>query len=500
MVARTIEDAMHMVGSFGRFQKILVLMAGLLVIPNTIPNMLMVFVAKESTWHCLPNATDCNKGNATLASNDPSRCTMQRASWEFTLPKKYSIITEFDLICEKQIWVPVATSIYFVGLAISSAIFGRLADKMGRKKILFATTVGTIVAETAIAASPNIYIIVGLRLIAGIFKGGTTTQALVLASEYVDNKHRASVSMFILLCTVIAQILFGVIAYFVQNWRLLVLLTSAPYLVLVLFYFFIPESIRWLVSQSRDEKAVVILKKIGRINGKKIHESEINFTTFCLSGKSESNEKKSACKLFQGSKHSRLTTIMGPSWLAAGLLFYALSLAADQLGGSMYENFILIMAVEIPGYIIVSICSRKLGNRLSVLVCSFMASLLCFLLIVSEQQDGEAKHAMNLVIAIAGKFFITGTTLVQFTWSSELYPTEIRSEALGFLVTAQTIGGACAPWVVEIMQVWHPLAPYIFLGSIGLIITLLQYFLPETNTRVATFSDVEIKMKDIEQQ
>lgn len=490
MVAKTIEDALDIVGGYGRFQKLLVLLSGLLTIPHAMPNLLMMFAAKESTWHCLPNATDC-RINGTMASNDKYRCNIQRTSWEYSSARTNSIITEFDLICNKQLWVPVTSSVFFVGYAISSVLLGRLADSVGRKKILFVSTVGILVAESGVAASPNVYIVIGLRFVAGIFKGGTTTQAIVLACEYVNRKNAAGVSMFIMLCTVIGQVLLGVLAYFIQSWRLLVLLSSAPFQVLVLSYFIVPESIRWLVSKGRDEKAVIILKRIGRINGKNIHESEINFPTFCESAKIEKTEnKRTICNLFQNGKHSKLSSIMGPSWLATGLMFYALSLASDQLGGSLYENFIFMMVAEVPGYVFASACSNKFGRRFSFMVWCFLSSVTCLLLIVPEVL-GKQDNPMSLIVGITGKFLITGTIMIQYTWAAELYPTEIRAEGLGFLVTAQTIGGACAPWVVEIMQVWHPTAPYIFLGSMSLIVTFLQFFLPETHTKISTFSKEE---------
>lgn len=60
------------------------------------------------------------------------------------------------------------------------------------------------------------------------------------------------------------------IAIWLGNWKTLAVVTSAPLILAVLTPWFVPESARWLVSQGKIEKAVGILKKFERINGKSI--------------------------------------------------------------------------------------------------------------------------------------------------------------------------------------------------------------------------------------
>lgn len=60
------------------------------------------------------------------------------------------------------------------------------------------------------------------------------------------------------------------IAYYLANWKLFAIVTSAPLLLAVFTPWCVPESARWLVSQGKVEKAITIMKKFERINGKTV--------------------------------------------------------------------------------------------------------------------------------------------------------------------------------------------------------------------------------------
>ena len=50
-------------------------------------------------------------------------------------------MTQFDLVCDKQTWVPAFDSFYMFGLALGSFGFGLMSDKLGRRPALFAAII-----------------------------------------------------------------------------------------------------------------------------------------------------------------------------------------------------------------------------------------------------------------------------------------------------------------------------------------------------------------------
>merc|ERR1712080_687923 len=63
--------------------------------------------------------------------------------------------------------------------------------------------------------------------------------------------------------------------------------------------------------------------------------------------------------------------------------------------------------------------------------------------------------------------------------TGELYPTNMRSQAIGSCSTISRIFGISAPFISKLACVWQPL-PMLVLGIPAICVAFLAYFLPET--------------------
>lgn len=93
-----VDEYLGHVGEFGKRQIILQVLFCLMIIPATYQTLLLTFVANNPSWRCTGLNTECNETNSVFTPSDTfyhRRCEMvNRSSWEFIHPKKFSIVTE----------------------------------------------------------------------------------------------------------------------------------------------------------------------------------------------------------------------------------------------------------------------------------------------------------------------------------------------------------------------------------------------------------------------
>ncbi|WP_115717221.1 MFS transporter [Gallaecimonas mangrovi] len=143
---------------------------------------------------------------------------------------------------------------------IGALIFGRLAEKYGRRPVLMANIVLFSIFELLTAWSPSLEAFMVLRVIYGVAMGGIWGVASALAMESVPERSRGFMSGIFQAGYpagyLLASIIFGV-AYSFVGWRGMFVIGALPILLLPYIYFKVPESPAWLAAQTRNEKVAL---------------------------------------------------------------------------------------------------------------------------------------------------------------------------------------------------------------------------------------------------
>lgn len=136
---------------------------------------------------------------------------------------------------------------------------------LGRKQLLFLSTLTMSVTGISIFFSSNIWSYVFLKFLVGFARSQTCTYALVLICERVSTRWRPRATMIPFTLFVLGFMSLSGIAYLARHvsWRVLYLCTSVPAAVHSVFLcFFALESPRWLHLQGRNQEAIEVLKRI----------------------------------------------------------------------------------------------------------------------------------------------------------------------------------------------------------------------------------------------
>ncbi|SBS37430.1 Putative sialic acid transporter [Marinomonas spartinae] len=144
---------------------------------------------------------------------------------------------------------------------IGALIFGRLAEKFGRRPILMSNIILFSVFELLSAWSPSFEAFMAFRILYGIAMGGIWGVASALAMETIPSKSRGFMSGLFQAGYpagyLLASIIFGLF-YTHVGWRGMFVIGALPILMLPYIYFKVPESPVWLANQVVKERVSII--------------------------------------------------------------------------------------------------------------------------------------------------------------------------------------------------------------------------------------------------
>ena len=302
----SFDEILPYIGEYGRFQNIVQFMFCLAGIPLAFPVLIMYFAALQPKWQCAPGASEECPYNGTFTSSDNRRCDMAREAWEYTQPDDYSIVTHFDIYCSQEWMIHLTTSIVFIGWIPGAIFLGWLGDRYGRKIVLFQSIAVVLIVGFLSAFSPNIGVFIVSRFIVGFFIPGSGPQLFVLMSEIVGQKYRAKAGISLFLFYTLGNCIMALKAYLVPHWKTLYIICHAPYIFVLLFWWHIPESVRWMHARGDVDKAMSTCRNIAKFNKMKIPDQ----VTLAPLTNGEV-EKSTLMDLFRTRKRAIMTWIQG---------------------------------------------------------------------------------------------------------------------------------------------------------------------------------------------
>ncbi|MEA9391347.1 MFS transporter [Acerihabitans sp. TG2] len=144
---------------------------------------------------------------------------------------------------------------------LGALLFGRLAEKYGRRPILMINVLMFSAFELLSAWSPTLAIFIGLRVLYGVAMGGIWGVASSLAMETIPDRSRGLMSGIFQAGYpagyLLASIIFGLF-FSLVGWRGMFLIGALPVLLLPFIYFKVPESPVWQAARERKESVALL--------------------------------------------------------------------------------------------------------------------------------------------------------------------------------------------------------------------------------------------------
>ncbi|KAK2568475.1 Solute carrier family 22 member 13 [Acropora cervicornis] len=249
--ALTTDEVLEKIGSFGRYQIVLNLFVNLTYgLWWAFTVLITMFIANEPGWKCV-NKTTCPFNKTIYLEDDDysHRCKIPREDWTFA-DDFTSIVTQFDLVCDRGSLPFVSTSVIFAGHFIGSIAVSTISDKFGRKIPLFVCGFFCCLFNFVSAFSPAFWVFAVFRSLVGFFIGAYSIPLFVLATEFSGIRHRSTAGTLVWVGYVLFYMILPTFAYAIRDWRVLTMVTGAPSFLIMAGWLFAASFISWGVSLS----------------------------------------------------------------------------------------------------------------------------------------------------------------------------------------------------------------------------------------------------------
>ncbi|XP_066533367.1 solute carrier family 22 member 2 [Hoplias malabaricus] len=413
--------------------------------------------------------------------------------WQYDYEGRQSFVTEFDLVCDDAWLVDMFQAALGVGFLVGSITIGYLADKFGRKMSFLVSNVLNAVTGVLVAVSPNYISLVVFRALHGFgVKGGWMT-AYVLITELVGVEYRRTVGVLFQMFFSFGIIILALIAYLIPDWRWLQVAFTVPYIFFLVYYWFVPESPRWLLSQNNSKKAVEITEAMAKENKKTLSK---NIET--LKDDNAESTTGSFMDLIRTPNMRKQTLILSFNWFTSAVVYQGLIMRLGILGGNVYLDFLISGIVEFPAAFLILFTIERIGRRLPFAAANMVSGAACLITAFIP----ESVLWLKTTVACIGRMGITMAFEMVVFVNTELYPTFIRNLGVSVCSTLCDVGGIVAPFLLyRLAVIWLEL-PLIIFGIIAFIAGGLVLLLPETKGMPLpeTIDDIEYPNRNKEEK
>ncbi|XP_031727259.1 solute carrier family 22 member 7-like [Anarrhichthys ocellatus] len=402
---------------------------------------------------------------------------------------KSTLTSQWDLVCDRRGENKATATIFFVGVMFGAITFGSLSDRFGRRIMLLVSYVSGMLIAIASAFSTSYVMFAVLRFFTGFCITGIVIVTTVLSVEWVDIEHRKLVGVIDSLSWTFGNTVFAAIAYFVTDWRWLIVSVTSPLTLAIITWRWMPESARWLIANGKLEQAQMYLKKCAKMNGTAELIDTLKIETLSTIVVTEKRDRPySYFDLIRTPNMRKLALCTGTVWFCVATAFYGISFNITGFGLNIYLTQFTYAVIELPAKVSVYYLLDKIGRRNTEVGTLLMAGVCLGINIVIPKD----MSTVRTVVAVIGKGFSSASFATIVLYSSELYPTVIRQNGMGYNSFMARLGVAVAPLIVLLDEVWKDL-PQVILCSAAVLGGIVARTLSETCNRCLpeTIEDIE---------
>ncbi|AXV15903.1 MFS transporter [Neorhizobium sp. SOG26] len=375
-------------------------------------------------------------------------------------------------------------TLFFLGMLLGAMGFGRLADRIGRRKVLIITVACDALFGAMSVFASDFTVLLLLRFLTGAAVGGTLPVDYAMMAEFLPARNRGRWLVMLEGFWAVGTLIVAVTAWVASlagvedAWRYIFAVTAIPAVAGIGLRFLVPESPLYLLRTGREEEAKAVVDRMLVVNGHPALEPETALV---------SPPPVRSSGIFSGELRQRSMMILA-IWFLVSVSYYGVftwmpaRLAGEGFGFVRGYGFLVLVAIaQLPGYALAAYGVEKWGRKPTLIGFCLLSSLGCLLFVL-------APSAVLIAVALLlMSFALLGTWGALYAYTPELYPTTSRATGMGAAGAMARLGGLLAPSIVGYV-VAHGLGLTIGIFAGLLLAAAVAAFLINAETRQASLA------------
>ena len=330
------------------------------------------------------------------------------------------------------------------GMMFGAMIFGSLADKIGRKKVIMICIVlfSGLTAAGGFASNPTEFGI--LRFLAGLGIGGVMPNLVALTSEYAPLRKRSTLVTTMFSGYAVGGVMAALLgSWFTPSfgWEIMFFIAGIPLLLLPVIWKFLPESLSFIVKEGQQDQARQIVRRLAP-------QMKITDQTVFELNKVDVPEAANVVSLFRRGRAVN-TILFWIAFFSCLLTMYALSSWLPKLmmaAGYSMDNSLMFMMVMNVGAVVGIVGGGILADRFH------LKPVLMFLgimgaIVMSLMGFQSSQFILYILVFLAGAASI-GSQMLLYSYVAQFYPLAVRSTGIGWASAIGRMGAIVGPILI----------------------------------------------------
>jgi MFS family permease len=355
-------------------------------------------------------------------------------------------------------------TIYLFGQVFGALVFGRMSDRLGRRKLFILTLAIYLIGSGIAGFAQDFWFLAVFRFIAGLGIGGEYAAINSAIDELIPAKYRGHVDIAIngtywggAALGAFANIYLLDTAYFAENvgWRIGFFLGPVLGIAIIFLRRHIPESPRWLMTHGRQEEAEATVARIEaeveRESGRPLEEVDDSKAMTVTPMDKVSLRTVAKVLIMQYPKRTLVgaTMMITQAFLYNAIFFtYALVLT-NFFGLKTSETAVYFFPFAIGNLLGPLVLGRLFDTwgRRQMIFSTYLISGVVLAVSAFLFQADAISATVQVVFWCISFFFASAGASSAYLTVSEIFPLELRSQAISYFFALAQVFGAIAPTI-----------------------------------------------------